>query len=373
MSDIEVRFGKSFDPDAKAAVAELKRQVEGIEPNALIFFCSPKYDLAALGKAIDKAFDCPTIGCTTAGEILGGVGYIEDSIVCAAIASDKLTMKPMLIDDLRAFAAGDAPATFKALADFDREKGFALFLIDGLSLMEEAVIAQTYRALHGVTLIGASAGGELDFKHTWVYHDGAFHEHIAVLTLVETTLPFAALHIQHFEPTDEKLVITEADAARRIVTEINGLPAIEEYARAVGMKIDELTPRVFAAHPILLRIGDDYFVRSVQKVNPDGSLSFFCAIDVGLVLRVAKRAQSLTGHLEAELAKIAATIAHPALIFGSDCVQRRLEIQQFDEVEKANAALSPYPFIGFSTFGEQFCGVHVNYTLTALVLGDAAP
>ncbi|MDR1854779.1 MAG: FIST C-terminal domain-containing protein [Azoarcus sp.] len=372
MSDIEVRFGKSFNPDAKAAVADLQQQVGGIEPNALIFFCSPKYDLAVLGKSIDKIFDCPAIGCTTAGEILGEAGYIEDSIVCAAIASDKLTMKPILIDDLSAFAAGETPPAFKSLAGFSRNRGFALFLIDGLSLMEESVIAQTYRALQGVTLIGASAGGELDFKHTYVYHDGAFRERIAVLALVETTLPFVPLHIQHFAPTDNKLVITEADIAHRIVTEINGLPAAEEYAKAVGMSVDELTPRVLSASPVVLQIGDDFYVRAVQKVHPDGSLSFFCAIDIGLVLRVAKRAQPLTEHLEAELAKISATIAHPALIFGSDCLQRRLEIQQYGEVEKVEEVLSHYPFIGFSTFGEQFCGVHVNYTLTALVLGDTA-
>jgi len=372
VSDIQVRFGKSFNPDAKAAVAELVQQVGGIDPTALIFFCSPKYDLAALGKAIDKTFDCPTIGCTTVGEILGETGYIEDSIVCAALASDKLTMRPIFIDDLRAFAESANPPELKPLADLPRGKGFALFLIDGLSMMEEAVIAQIYHALKGAPLIGASAGGELDFSHTYVYYGGAFHERAAVLAIVETSLPFAALHIQHFEPTDEKLVITEADTANRVVTEINGLPACEEYARAVGVTIDKLTPQVFAAHPVMLKIGDAYFVRSIQKLNPDGSLTFFCAIDVGLVLRVAKRAETLSENLADELAKVEADIPHPALIFGSDCVQRRLEIQQRGEVEKANEVLAHYPFIGFSTFGEQFCGVHVNYTLTALVLGDTA-
>ncbi|MDR3299830.1 MAG: histidine kinase, partial [Candidatus Accumulibacter sp.] len=84
MSAIDVRFGKSFDLDAVNAVKELAEQVNAIDPTALIFFCSSKYDLAALGKAIRTTFDCPTIGCTTAGEILGGEGYIEDSIVCVA-------------------------------------------------------------------------------------------------------------------------------------------------------------------------------------------------------------------------------------------------------------------------------------------------
>jgi hypothetical protein len=32
---------------------------------------------------------------------------------------------------------------------------------------------------------------------------------------------------------------------------------------------------VFAAHPVVVRIGNADFVRSIQRVNPDGSLSFF--------------------------------------------------------------------------------------------------
>ncbi|MDR1709005.1 MAG: FIST C-terminal domain-containing protein [Candidatus Accumulibacter sp.] len=372
MSDIEVRFGKSFNPDAAQAVAELAEQVKEIEPTALIFFCAPCYDLAALGLAIKKTFDCPAIGCTTAGEILGGEGYIENSIVCAAIASDKLAMRPILIPDLHSFVNDPDPRELKPIALLDRKHSFALFLIDGLSMMEEPVIAHIYRALKSVPMIGASAGDGLDFGHTHVYHDGAFHENVAVLALFETALPFLALHIQHFEPTDEKLVITDADVATRTVTEINGMPAVDEYAESVGLTIDKLTPQVFAAHPVMLKIGDQYYVRSIQKVNPDGSLTFFCAIDVGLVLTVAKQSTSLIDNLEEGLAKIRETIPRPALVFGSDCILRRLEMKQYGEIDKVKPVLARYPFIGFSTYGEQFCGVHVNHTLTALVIGDTA-
>jgi hypothetical protein len=191
-----------------------------------------------------------------------------------------------------------------------------------------------------------------------------------VLAVVETDLPFLPVHSQHFEPTDKRLVITEADVATRTVMEIDGLPAAAEYAAAVGLSLENLTPQVFAAHPVMLRIGGEYYVRSIQKVNPDGSLTFFCAIDTGLVFTVAKSSASLIAHLEEKLAEIHQQIPHPALIFGSDCILRRLEMRQHGELEKAKAVLSQYPFIGFSTYGEQFCGIHVNHTLTALVLGD---
>jgi hypothetical protein len=367
---IEVRFGKSFHPDAKEAVRELEAQVGDIEPNALIFFCSSKYDHVALGRAIQSAFNCPAIGCTSAGEILGSEGYIEDALVCAAIASDQLTLKPILIPDLKTFVNEANPKELETLAYLNRQHSFTLLLIDGLSMLEELVVSRINTALKGVPLIGASASDSLDFKHTRVYHDGAFHENIAVLAIIETSLPFLPIHTQHFEPTDERLVITEADITRRTVMEINGLPAAAEYADAVGITLEKLTPQVFAAHPVMLRIGGEYYVRSIQKVNPDGSLTFFCAIDTGLVLTVAKPSASLIAHLAERLEDIRARIPHPALVFGSDCILRRLEMKQHGELEKAKAVLSQYPFIGFSTYGEQFCGIHVNHTLTALILGD---
>jgi hypothetical protein len=373
MSAIEVKFAKSFQTDARKAVEELAAQVNGIDPDALIFFCSSKYDLPALGKAIKATFDCPVAGCTTAGEILGSEGYIENSIVCAAIASDKLTMKPILIGDLRAFV-GDADFTeLEPLVSLDRKNCFTLLFIDGLSQLEEPTIAIIGQALTGIPLIGASAGDGLDFKHTWVYHDGAFHENIAVLTVFETSLPFVPVRIQHFEPTDTRIVITDANVATRTVTEIDGLPAVEGYAEAVGLSVDELTPQVFATYPVMLKIGGEYYVRSIQKANPDGSLTFYCAIDTGLVLTVAKHTKTLVSNLETELSLIKETITKPALIFASDCILRRLEMQQYDELDEAKHILSQYPFIGFSTYGEQFGAVHVNHTLTALVLGDDEP
>jgi hypothetical protein len=372
MSAIEVKFGKSFDQNAGKAVAELAAQVAGIEPNALLFFCSPKYDLAALGEAIEASFDCPVIGCTTAGEILGSEGYIEDSIVCAAIASEKLTMKPIFIGDLRAFLKDGAPETLHVLVEANRKNCFTLLLIDGLSKLEEQVIAIIHQVLTGIPLIGASAGDGLDFRHTWVYYDGAFHGNAAVLALFETSLPFMPIHIQHFEPTDVRLVITEADVATRTVTEINGVPAVEGYAEAIGINIDKLTPQIFAAYPVMLKIGGKYYVRSIQKVNPDGSLTFYCAIGIGLVLTVAKSSKTLISHLETELGALRRTIPDPVLIFASDCILRRLEMQQYGEIDQARRVLAPYPLIGFSTYGEQYGGVHVKHTLTALVQGDDA-
>ncbi len=375
-SRIDVRKGASLAGDAATAVAELAEQI-GTEPVSLLtFFCSPDYDRDALAQAVAATFAGPVVGCTTAGEIISGSGYLQGGLVGVAIRSDELVAHPRLIASLEAFDAQASVDFIRELeqsltmADtLDPERMFGLLLVDGTSMLEEQVTASLYSNMAGVSLFGGSAGDGLDFGATFVYADGAFHEGAAVLTVAETTLPFKTFRIQHFEPTETKMVITEADPPNRIVTEINGEPAAEEYARAVGLEVTELSPQIFAAYPVMLRINGEYFVRSIQKVNDDGSLTFFCAIDNGLVLTVA-RGNNLIEHLEQQLSQLTEDVPGLKLLLGCDCILRRLELVQKDIVDAAAPVLEKFEFVGFSTYGEQFNGIHVNQTLTGLALGS---
>jgi hypothetical protein len=238
-----------------------------------------------------------------------------------------------------------------------------------MSMLEEQVVASIYNQLGGVPIIGGSAGDDLSFKESRVFWDGEFINNAAVFTLFETTLPFKTFQTQHFEPTDTRLVITESDCATRTVKEINGEPAVEEYARAVGLEVKELSPQVFAAYPVMLKIGGEYYVRSIQKANPDGSLTFYCAIDNGLVLTVAK-GTALLENLRQHLEKLHDEVSNVKLVLGCDCILRRLELQQKNQIDEAQAILDNSEFIGFSTYGEQFNGIHVNQTLTGIALGS---
>ena len=107
--------------------------------------------------------------------------------------------------------------------------------------------------------------------------------------------------------------------------EINGLPAAGEYARTLGVAAGDLGPRRFASSPVVVLIDGDYYVRSIQKVNPDGSLTFFCAIEAGVVLRVAKGVD-LIANLEDALAQLSEHIGPPQLVLTCDCILRKLEI-----------------------------------------------
>ncbi|MEZ4221638.1 MAG: nitric oxide-sensing protein NosP [Polyangiaceae bacterium] len=374
---LKVKKGASTSTDPVQAVRELAAAIRQPDAKLTLFYCSPDYDLEVLGRALADEFgDVDLVGCTTAGEITPA-GYLSGSLTGVSIASDDFHAVTTRIDDLRAFelAHGEAAAedALKQMREHgvqpDGSNSFGFLLIDGLSTKEEGVVASVYRALGDIQLFGGSAGDGTRFGATHIYHQGAFRQSSAVLTLVHTGHPFRVFKTQHFVSSDDKMVVTQADPDRRIVTEINGEPAGREYARMVGLDVDHLTPLIFAAYPVVVKLGGNYYVRSIQKVNEDESLSFFCAIDEGIVLTVA-RGVDLVENLETTFDGLRDDIGEPELVLGCDCILRNLECEQREIKERVGELMSRNNVIGFATYGEQFNAMHVNQTFTGVAIGS---
>jgi hypothetical protein len=225
-------------------------------------------------------------------------------------------------------------------------------------------------ALAGTPLRGGSAGDGLLFRKTFILHDGAFREDCALIAVVATRRPFRAFKTEHFTAGAEKSVVTGADPRRRRVTEINAEPAATEYARITGRAIDRLTPASFATHPMVVRVGEQCFVRSIRRVNPDLSLTFLCAIDEGVVLTVGQ-AGDLIGNLRHSFSEIEQAIGQPELVIAFDCILRGLELDQRQIRAEAGRLMARNNVVGFLTYGEQCEAMHMNQTLTGIAIGAA--
>ena len=372
-----IRRGVSSSMDPEVAAQELYDALYQPEMALCLFFCAPDYDLGALGRALASRFgtDANLIGCTTSGEITP-TGYLKGSLTGVSIASRSFQVATRRIDGLKAFQVADgrdvANSAIKGLGSRlgapSADNTFGLLLIDGLSCSEELVVSAIHQNCGDIQLFGGSAGDGVDFGATHLYHGGEFHTDCALFTLIQTDRPFTVFKTQHFVETDKKMVVTQADPARRIVTEINGLPAGREYARMVGLDVRELTPLIFATYPVIVKIGGEYFVRSIQKVNEDESLTFFCAIDEGIVLTVAEGID-LVDNLEALFRDVRASIGEPMLVLGCDCILRHLEIDQKELKPAVERIMMDNNVIGFSTYGEQYNAMHVNQTFTGVAIG----
>lgn len=365
---LKVLQGKSMDANVHQAVRELATQIEQPNIQVTLAFFSDEYEPEELGRALKMYLPGPVIGCTTAGQ-LSETGFQRGGISGASLAGDELSVVPYLIRPLS--ASGKAIARIaedvrKRLAGTSRD-AFGFLLVDGLSMKEEVLISNLYMSLVDIPIIGGSAGDSLKFKQTFIYHDGELLNNAAVFALFLTSLPFRVFKHQHFHPTSTRLVVTDADPARRLVKEINGEPAVEAYARLIGIAVPDLNSLVFSRYPLMLHIGDEYYVRSISRVEPDGSLTFFCAIDAGLVLTIGQ-GHSAVDAIDNHLNKIIEDMGEPAVIFGCDCILRRLEMEERGIDDKVGRLLARQKVVGFSTYGEQYNSVHVNQTFTGIAI-----
>ncbi|MDE2578807.1 MAG: FIST C-terminal domain-containing protein [Hyphomicrobiales bacterium] len=377
-------------PDIRTepALAHAAHAFAGMDIALLLVFAAAETDPQALSGDMARHFPgVAHIACSTAGEI-GPNGYSEGSIVALALPADGFCASIDAIEDLSKTQFEDIVRRAEQLrktheATHAGKAGgadFALSFVDGLSQREEVFVSALHRAMDGVPLLGGSTGDDLAFKRSWCVSGGRVLEDCGVMALVRTRHPFHVFRHDNFEPTEMRLVVTDCDQDARTVREFNAAPAAREYADCIGVDPATLDPMSFAAHPVVVKVGGEYYCRSIGHTNADGSLTFFCAVETGLVLTVA-RSNHLVDSARAALTTARGQIRAAAsddgkteeadLVLGFDCALRRLDAahrqmqRQLSDVYRENGV------IGFNTFGEQFGAMHLNQTFTGLAIGAA--
>lgn len=355
---------------------DLARQLIHPHLGFVLFFCSAEYDLQGLGETLDQYFGgINLVGCTSAGEITAQ-GYDRGCVSAIGFDHRSFSIASALIDEMERFSLIDAQQLVERLVSDCRNnelatiKGhsFALTLLDGLSSREEVVLGALSAAFGSIPHFGGSAGDDNHLTHTHVYYNGEFHTGAAVVVLFNTWLDFEVFSTHHILPRSEKLVVTRADSTSRRVYELNAAPAALEYAELIGVPLGALDFLVFAAHPLAVRIGGQYYVRSIQRVNDDLSLTFYCAVENGIVL-TAMQPGPLLPDLQNVFEGLRERLGPLLLTIGCDCFLRRLEIEGRDGVAPVSAFLRSQNVIGFNTYGEQLNGMHINQTFTGVAIG----
>jgi hypothetical protein len=243
-----------------------------------------------------------------------------------------------------------------------------MLLIDGVCGNEELVLASLHRSLAPLQLLGGSAGDDMRLERTHIYHNGSFHLNAALVAMVKLNRPFRVFRRQHFSATTTRMVVTAADPATRTVVEINAEPAAHEYARIIGVPLDELGPAVFAIHPVMVKVDGEHYVRAIRSANADGSLTFFCAIDIGVVLTLGQH-EDMIKNLEAFFEDMRSAMGAPELVIGFECFFRVLEAENRQIKHLASRILADNNVVGFHTYGEQHEAMHFNHTFTGLYIG----
>ena len=367
-----IRIVACSDPDTKAAVVAARNELEdGIFQHIIVFF-SVQHNADQLLVAMREEFpDSSISGCTTAGEI-GPLGMMQGSIVMIAFPETGFRVMSDVIPDIDKGGIAQAAAIARRLRIQMIGSGrrstnhiFALVLVDGLSNAEESLAAALNWSLDDIELIGGSAGDGLEFVNTALLHRGRVIRRGALLYVIESAYPFQIFKTHNFEPTDTKFVVTSADSKNRIVHELNAEIAATEYANAIGVLPEDVGPLSSALHPLVVKVGGEYYCRSIRNQNPDGSLSFYCAIDEGLIFTLARQRDMVTD-TRGTLERIDADLGGTDFVLGFECILRPIDAESRQMRHVIEEIYSRYGVVGFHTYGEQFNAMHLNQTLTGI-------
>ncbi len=362
----------SRNPDVQALARELVAGLGGPPTKFALFFVAPEFDTEALGAALSRELGgVPSIGCTTAGELAVG-RMLKNSAVIAGFDDDVLDgaavalLRDLSSEEAVSAALGElARASGGPLASLDPSQYVGLVLHDGLSVREEAVMAALSTQCN-VPFIGGSAGDNLKFQSTRVFINGVPHSGASVLALLKPSKPYGILKTQSFDVLDATLVVSDADEKTRTVHAFNGRPAVEEYARVLGVSAEELPGR-FQSNPVgLIAPGGEPFVRSPMQVKGT-SLVFYCQVTRGMELKVLQ-SRNIVADTKRDLKTAIDKLGGCHGVLNFHCILRTLELEQRNQTEDYGAIFADLPMLGFSTYGECYVG-HINQTSTMVLFG----
>ncbi len=366
-----IRTAFTQHSDVGAAVEDLRAQLAGTSPRLILYFASSRYDVAALAAAMEAGF-APAIvlGCTTAGEQVTG-RMLEGAVVAMALPAE--VVSDVCVQVLSGLRDDEAPVS-QAIAGFERHFGrpmreldpsryVGLVLIDGLSGSEERVM-DGLGNLADILFVGGGAGDDLGFRATHVFAGGKALSDAAVLAVLRVERGYEVLKTQSFTAQERKLTVTRARPGTREVVEFDGKPAATAYAEAMGVPLADLE-KAWNAHPLGLMVGAEPFVRSPQRVLPDGSIRFYCAMSEGMELSLLSGTDIVRDTRAALDARLQAGSASALVSF--NCILRRLELDAKDQSAAYGQLFSSVPTVGFATYGEEYYG-HINQTATMLLL-----
>lgn len=393
-SDIKVAYLTASELNS-AALTPLFEVAEG--PALVVGYVSPDNDINSVASDIKKVLppNAKLILLTTSGELCRPAG--SHSLYCEAPDSRHRVLLQVfsrrMIDDMYIMTIdlpnddlrnGQVNMTVEERVrrmqqEIDKHHvpfrmninhTFAMLYIDGLSNCESFVMQAFYQnGMYPIPFIGGSAGGLLDFQHTYIYNDSSVLENVAVAVIVHTSknYRYGILKTQAVERVGKYFDVVNANSALRYISTVedsNGdtIPFIDALMKELGCaNVAELNDRM-QGYTFATDIKGEYFIRSIASIDESNyRINFFCDIESGERLYLMKRV-GLEADLKNAVREFSKDKPAPIGAILNDCILRRLGYP--DEITHVDM-FANLPVAGFSSFGE-ISGLHMNETLTAI-------
>jgi hypothetical protein len=396
MKRINIKTGYSRIKNEERAVREVFEKIKQEKMKLIVMFADPRYNHVKLNEVWKKMIpeNVAFIGCSSARviiptmvrivNIITSEGFKDGGVTAMSISSDKIEVSVKLIKNIKTnWAENSEQALIEAAKDLsldyrkiDSSKCLGLLLCDGTVGTEGRILEKLY-AMSGLLMVGGGAMGGYNiftrsvlpgYVHT---KEGAFKE-AAAIALIKSEIPFHLDLITSFVPTPIKLKITKSEG--RIIHQLNGRPATEEYARAIGVSEKELkrgwlpNAPLFLFNPLGLVIRNKAYIRSPYDLK---GKSIIVAADVkeGEVLYLMKKGDLITS-TQKRMEEIKKKLGGISGMVVFSCAYQEVEARTLKIMDGFFKAINVAPLIGLNSMGEYYGWLAMNQTLTILAFGE---
>jgi nitrogen-specific signal transduction histidine kinase len=306
------------------------------------------------------------IGTTTGGEIFEDM-TLDKSIVLSfsVFKSTKIYTFSSIFKTNSINLAKDLINQFPKDVEFK----VGISFVDGLNTNGENFIQTFHKYNSNLIIAGGLAGDNSQFQKTLVFTENGIIEKGAVIALLAGENLKAVTQASFgWENIGKTMMITKSK--NNIVYEIDGIKAIDIYAKYLGEDIAKKLPEVGIEFPLIIQKETISIPRAVVGVGENGSLIFAGNLYVGDHVTFGYgNIISILNYLNQ------ISIENTQSIFIYSCIARKLLLQENIRLE-----LNPFAKIanttGFFTYGEFFSSMTLldhellNETMTILGLAE---
>lgn len=364
---LKSNVGWSIASDSKVAGKEAAEKAMANLSNAKValLYTSAVNDVEAVIEGAKEVLGTvPVVGCTSSAGIIVPDGFItsENGFVGVMVMSDSA----MTVGVAGSGAEGDARETGKKIAmeamkNAGRKDSPAYFYMAASPKEEEDYLKGIEDVIGRVPMFGGSAADNT-VEGLWsLYADEVIVNDGCVVAFFYTDKPLSNVYTGAFRETNDVGIITKVNGKRQLA-EINGKPALQQYAEWRGMSTDELmggnllVATITSPLGVKDRLGDLVAIRHPMAGNEDMSMNIGNNLaEKTAVIRmegsVDELISSTTDTMKAVNAKLPNGVGGYLLVH---CGGRRLGIgDRIDEVAKRlKEEAGDVPFMTIFTFGE---------------------
>lgn len=306
------------------------------------------------------------IGATTDGEILDNV-VTTDKIVVSVTAFEHATLNVAMVEH-----TGDSFTCGKEIGEqlVEKDTKALILFADGLNSNGEFFLNGVESISADIPISGGMAGDATMFDTTYILSNSGIISSGAVgVSINSEKLSVQTGYSFNWQEIGKELIITKAEDNR--VYEIDGISAVDIYAKYLGHEIADSLPAVGIEFPLIITRGEVKVARAVLAKEEDGSLIFAGNLAVGDKVHFGYGNSEMIINESVHIKDIYKKEEIES-VFIYSCMARRRFLEKTISTE-----LTPFakiaPTAGFFTYGEFFksksCEL-LNQTMTVLAMSE---